>query len=198
MSRNSWALITICFLAAVANAPRAEAAAAEPNPVVAIRLENLSGLVVPDLVWAKELSAGIYQKAGITLRWIIDDHTTADRTLTVILTTSATAPSGLTSDATGVAPSPGDGTRGTTAYVFIDRVMSFAASRRVAPPYVLACAMAHEIGHLLLPPNAHTSDGIMRPSWHPQHFPPQRPGIPGFPPEQAQLLRRRLSRAKPS
>jgi hypothetical protein len=57
--------------------------------------------------------------------------------------------------------------------------------------YVLACALGHEIGHLLLPPNAHASYGIMRGSWHPALFPSKAPGVAGFAPEQARLLRLR-------
>ena len=117
---------------------------------------------------------------------------TSGRSLTIILTTIATAPAGLVPESMGVAPSPGDGTRGTTAYIFMDRVTSFVAEYRVAGEYVLACALAHEIGHLLLPPNAHTADGIMRGNWHPALFPPNAPGVLGFPPDQARLLRLRV------
>ena len=105
------------------------------------------------------------------------------------------APAGLTTDAMGVAPSTGDGSRGTTAFVFSDRVAAFAEAHRLAEADVLASALAHEIGHLLLPPNAHAANGIMRASWRPAFFPPKAPGIAGFPPEQARLLRlRALSR----
>jgi hypothetical protein len=97
-----------------------------------------------------------------------------------LLTTSTAVPRGLGTDAIGVAPSPGDGTRGTMAYVFLDKVSSFAASHRLALTHVLACVMAHEIGHLLLPPNAHRPDSVMRDRWHPALFPPRAPGILGF------------------
>jgi hypothetical protein len=191
MSRNSWALFTTCFLVAAGIGQRREAEAFEPNPIIAIRVEDPSGLAGPDLARAEELVSKIYQHAGVTLRWTIDETTKSDRTLTLILTISATAPASVTHDSMGVAPSPGDGTRGTTAYVFIDKVSAFASSHRLATKYVLACALAHEIGHLLLPANAHRPDGIMRDSWHPALFPPRMPGVLGFPPEQARLLRLR-------
>jgi hypothetical protein len=194
MSRNSWGLSTICFLVAAGIGQRCEAEAAEPNPIIAIRVEDPNGLAGPALVRAEELATEIYREAGVTLRWTIDETTLADRTLTLVLTTSTAAPSGLASDAMGVSPSPGDGTRGTMAYIFIDKVTAFAASHRLAAKYVLACALAHEIGHLLLPANAHRPDGIMRDRWHPALFPPRAPGVLGFPPEQAQLLRLRARR----
>jgi hypothetical protein len=194
MSRSSWRLLTICFLVAAGIGQSRGAEAAEPNPIIAIRVEDPSALAGPGFVRAQELATKIYQEAGVTLRWTVDETTKADRTLTVILTTSTTAPSGLASDAMGVAPSPGDGTRGTLAYIFIDKVTAFAASHRLAAKDVLACALAHEIGHLLLPLNAHRPDGIMRDRWYPALFPPQAPGVLGFPPEQARLLRLRARR----
>lgn len=191
MSRNSWGLLTIGFLIA---GQRCEAEPSEP-PIIAIRVEDPNGLSGPGIVRAQELATQIYEEAGVTLRWIINETTKADKTLTVILTTSASAPSGLTSEAMGVAPSPGDGARGTTAYVFVDRVTMFAQSNHLADRFVLACALAHEIGHLLLPVNAHSSDGIMRGTWQPALFPPKAPGVPGFPHEQARLLRLRARSA---
>ena len=193
MSRNHWGLFALGLMAVMGTWPR-ETWAAEPNPVVAIRTENasgLAGLAGINLARAQELTTDIYARAGVTLQWITDERAPAKRTLTIILTTIATAPPGIAPESMGVAPSPGDGTRGTTAYIFLDKVASFVAANRVAAEYVLACALAHEIGHLLLPPNAHDDSGIMRGSWHPGLFPPKAPGVPGFPPAQARLLRLR-------
>jgi hypothetical protein len=194
MSRTSWGLFTICFLVAVGVGQRCQAESAEPNPIVAMRVDDPNGLAGPDLVRAQELATKIYHQAGVTLRWTVDETTKADRALTVVLTTSTMEPSDLTSDSMGVAPSPGDGTRGTTAYIFIEKIRAFAASHHLAVKYVLACALAHEIGHLLLPANAHRPDGIMRDSWHPKLFPPHAVGVLGFPPDQARLLRLRARR----
>lgn len=180
MSRNACGLITLFLLAG-----------AEPNPVISIRIVVASALDGVSLPRAQQLTSEIYERAGVTLDWTADT-TAPGRSLTIVLTTIALAPGGLVPEALGVAPSPGDGSRGTTAYVFVDKVASFTAAHRVAAEHVLACAMAHEIGHLLLPPNAHAADGIMRGSWHPATFPPKAPGVPGFPPEQAKLLRLRV------
>ena len=189
MARTSWALLAICVAAGVGNGLAAEAA--EPNPVVAIRVEGVSGTAV-NLVRAQQLATEIYEQAGVKLDWS-EGTSPAGRTLTIVLTTMATAPRGIAPESMGVAPSPGDGSRGTTAYVFMDRVTAFVSAHRVSAEYVLACAMAHEIGHLLLPPNAHDVMGVMRGSWHAKLFPPHAPGVPGFPPAQARLLRIRAS-----
>ena len=190
MSRKPWVLLAFCVVASVGMTAAAEAA--EPNPVITIKVENASGWSGVNLRRAQELATGIYEQAGVTLDWS-DNAAPAGRTLTIVLTTMATAPRGIAPESMGVAPSPGDGSRGTTAYVFMDRVTAFVSAHRVSAEYVLACAMAHEIGHLLLPPNAHDVRGVMRGSWHAKLFPPHAPGVPGFPPAQARLLRIRAS-----
>ena len=186
-------MIPLCCLITADMGRRCEAGASEPDPVIAIVVEDPNGVAGSDLVSAQGLATKIYQQAGVTLRWTVDE-TKADRTLTLVITTSVMAPPGLGSDSMGIAPSPGNGTRGTTAYIFMDRIRAFASSHRLAVKYVLACALAHEIGHLLLPPNAHRPDGIMRDTWHPKLFPPHAVGVLGFPPDQARLLRLRARR----
>jgi hypothetical protein len=187
MSRNSCGLFTLCLLAGAWIAPL-EAQADDPDPIIEVRVEMSRALDGINLLRAQQLTTEIYEQAGVTLVWTTE-AATPGRSLSIVLTTMATAPAGLVPESMGVAPSPGDGSRGTTAYIFMDRVASFTATHRVAGEYVLACALAHEIGHLLLPPNAHAAEGIMRGNWHPALFPPRAPGVPGFAPEQARLLR---------
>ena len=123
---------------------------ADPDPIVVVRVENPHGLEAPALGGAQELATGIYERAGVSLRWTVDETMEPDRTFTVVLSSSAAVRSALRSDAMGVAPRPRDGTRGTRAYVFLNKVQSFAARYRLVVMEVLACALAHEIGHLLL------------------------------------------------
>jgi hypothetical protein len=201
MARNTWALFTMCCLIAAGTVGPCEAGVsdpnpriADPNPVILVQIQNPHGLEAPALDRAQALAREIYTRAGVSLRWTPDETMDPDRTLTVVLTSSTAVPPDLGSDAMGVAPSPGDGTRGTLAYVFLDKVRSFAAAHRLVVAHVLACALAHEIGHLLLPPNAHRPDSVMRDGWHPALFPPRAPGLLGFPPDQAKLLRLRARR----
>jgi hypothetical protein len=178
----------------VASPATAQERAADPPPLVVVTLEGTDTLVGGGAAPAQRLVSGLYRDAGVRLAWRAEEGAVADRTLTVTITTSSALPAELGAEAMGVAPSPGDGTRGTHAYVFGDRVQAFADRYRVPVAYVLACAIAHEVGHLLLPPNAHAAGGIMRGSWHPQLFPPKAPGIERFVPEQARLLRLRSRR----
>jgi hypothetical protein len=201
MARTTRALFTMCCLVAAGTVRPCEAGVsdpkpriADPNPVIFVQIENPHGLEAPGLDSARKLASKTYERAGVTLLWALDETTEPDRALTIVLTVSSAAPPGLGAEAMGVAPTPGDGTRGTVAYVFLDKVSSFAAAHRLVVAHVLACALAHEIGHLLLPPNAHRPDSVMRDGWHPALFPPRAPGLLGFPPDQAKLLRLRARR----
>lgn len=191
MSKNSWQLAAVALTAGLGLTPSI-AFADDPKDTIAIRIDDRFGSFTSSLPRARSIVGEIYLQAGVRLAWAIDDTTPVNRTLTVVITDNAAARSGLGADAMGVAPTPGDGTRGTTAYVFSDRVNAFAEAHRLSVAEVLAAALAHEVGHLLLPPNAHTPDGIMRASWRPACFPPMVPGVAGFVPEQARLLRLRV------
>jgi hypothetical protein len=59
------------------------------------------------------------------------------------------------------------GERGTgkRAYVMWTRVQRQAWRHAVGLDTMLAIAIAHEIGHVVSPKNAHTSSGLMRESW---------------------------------
>jgi hypothetical protein len=54
---------------------------------------------------------------------------------------------------------------GTYASIFMERIQDAAAEADVPRDTVLAYAMAHEVGHLLLGDNAHTPRGVMKGNW---------------------------------
>ena len=48
------------------------------------------------------------------------------------------------------------------AYILTNRILAVAARRRCALEPLLSRVIAHEVGHLLLPPRSHSATGIMR------------------------------------
>ena len=71
---------------------------------------------------------------------------------------------GLKKEVFGLSPRRKDGGGGPLAYVFHHRVQDFVIKRTLfqQEALVLGLAIAHEIGHLLLPDNSHSRRGIMR------------------------------------
>ena len=56
------------------------------------------------------------------------------------------------------------------ADVFYRRVLAEADRYQVSRSLVLACAIAHELGHLLLPLRTHAPAGLMRACWSRNEF----------------------------
>ena len=163
---------------------------AQTASALAVRIDNQAAISEATMVKALGVGAGIYRRADIRIRLIAP--TDPDATLTIVIARSKSAGSiRPANDSMGVAPSANDGTRGNVAYVFADRVERFAEQGGHDGALVLGCAIAHELGHLLLPVNAHTRDGIMRARWD-SSFLPRTGAAPGFPTEQARLLRLRV------
>lgn len=83
----------------------------------------------------------------------------------------------------GLAPESGN-----WAQVFYGTVAAVVARRQVPVSVVLAHVIAHELGHLLLPPNSHTTIGVMRRSVDLTH-----PAFRRFTDDHARLMRAALS-----
>jgi len=77
--------------------------------------------------------------------------------------------------------------------VYLDAVTDVA--RRYGQPLgkVLGFALAHEIGHVLLPPPSHSATGIMQPSWEGDALRHAIAGEIAFTPQQSAQMRERLT-----
>jgi hypothetical protein len=74
-------------------------------------------------------------------------------------------------------------------YMFYRRVEAEAQRYTVSLALVLACALAHEVGHVLMPEGGHTEAGLMRAFWNRDDFNSADRGQLRFVPEQAALMR---------
>ena len=80
-----------------------------------------------------------------------------------------------------------EGPRGSMLGVFYDRIRTQARGDEAATSLGLGRAAAHEIGHMLLRTEAHSSRGIMRGDWQGRDF--RNPtALLAFTPEQARLI----------
>ena len=83
---------------------------------------------------------------------------------------------------------------GTLATIYIDRVEWLARASGIERETVLARAIVHEIGHLLLGTTAHSRRGLMRPIWSRDELVRGRVADWLFPAEDATRLQQALAR----
>jgi len=192
----------------------ASPATAEPRPSLNVVIHLCDDpRIQPNLVArAKGEMTRIYRDAGVDIAWTSDAPETADTDdpqppastyphLTLVILCRELTDE-MTVDATALGAAVGTREhRGRMAYVFYDRV------ERIAQTYlnvarepgtddmytviVLGHAMAHEIGHLLLP-YGHSPTGLMRAEWEAKDLRLAANRQLNFTSEQAELMRGRL------
>jgi len=148
---------------------------------------------------AKAETMRILDKAGIELRWIDangseDPHLPPEIKGHVTVIIAEHSPTGWTgADAMGFAPArTGPYLR---AYIFTDLIKVFLnklmIQDKTAFGIILGHAIAHELGHLVIPGDAH-GNGIMRPQWAYQEWQQAQQGTFLFSPNHARMLRKAL------
>ena len=192
----------------------ARPAAADPIPTLPIVLLVPSHGTVPLHIvgLAKAEVTRIYRDAGVHVIWIdaassgsrphpVPSSGTSDPGFVlVVLPRELTDQPTIATDALGVAIGTRE-QRGRLAYVFYSRVEHIALTHLNVPRHiekdeiysviVLAHAMAHEMGHLLLP-YGHSSTGLMRADWNAKDLRLAEDGRLNFTSEQAELIRGQL------
>jgi hypothetical protein len=164
------------------------AASTNPGPTLTIEVINSAQVGQRELIDAEKILARIYSNAGIEIRWTDDVQPSEGRKGN----NAGEDPSDLSLVRLNILPqvlrelsvpetvmglAPGSGQNRQWAYVFYDRVKMMAktqirarmtrdAMTSATPAQILAHAMAHEVGHLLLNFELHSAIGIMRGDWN--------------------------------
>jgi hypothetical protein len=136
-----------------------------------LHLSNFSGAPTVAVQRAQEEVTRVYAEIGVPLDWRDTREPEIDRqpAIRVILLPYETG--GLRqSDKTVMGSAVHTAGGNPIAYVYYRRVQTEAARYEVSTELVLACAIAHELGHLLLPMRAHAPDGLMRACWSRDEF----------------------------
>ena len=121
---------------------------------------------------AEKQAARIYKHAGATMVWRAAHETVVDAGFTVRLVIQAEfrGVSGAASPfLMGAAPETAVECGGVP-YLFFDRIMAFSNIMLRNPARVLGTVAAHEVGHVLLRPQGHSTEGLMRASWKPDDW----------------------------
>jgi hypothetical protein len=95
---------------------------------------------------------------------------------------------GLGGDVFGYALLPADGGFGLAAAVYADRIQELPDGGECAG-VILGRVIAHELGHLLLGRNGHSTTGIMHTPWRSQDLELHREGLMLFLPGEAKRIR---------
>ncbi|MCU1263030.1 MAG: hypothetical protein JWO80_5915 [Bryobacterales bacterium] len=176
-------------------------APAGQSPELTVRVYGFSGLSHRVLQGAETEAARMLRSVPIDLRWVnctsqVNSGSCASPQLQtdLIIRFIPKAFSQASKSALGSAGSTGDY---AAAFIFYDRVTAVRTQARLLP-MVIGRVIAHEITHLLLPGQGHSSFGLMRGQWSADDLLPSSFACLGLPKRSVQLmqkevLRRRLS-----
>ena len=154
MSGVRAALIAFAFSIATVPAWAADDATSKHLAVAVCDQEE-----VPDLLMrlAKEVTDVVYRDIGIEVEWADNECHPGDGVYGVNITSREMAGTVVSDQTLGFAES-----RSAGATVLYDRIKKFARRYRINCGVMLGYVIAHELGHLLLPRNSHSSAGVMR------------------------------------
>jgi hypothetical protein len=198
------AVMTLCVAAGFG--PAAEAAAdplggieAIGGNALAIRIMDYAGVRPETLAGAHEVVARIYGAIGVAVAWDVNaapDAPTPGCSGCLEVTVRILGPRGSRLGTRGnvLGIATGTSTRGSrVVYVFYDRLELVAGDFRLDPASILGHVVAHEIGHVLLPPASHAHDGLMRGKWSGADMRGSEHQLVRFSADQADAIRRHLS-----
>jgi hypothetical protein len=158
-------------------------------------MSNFSGAPPTMVHEAQEEVTRVYARIGVPLEW--DGAGASAAAIRIVLLPYETGDlrhAGNTVMGAAVRTAHGN----AVAYVFYRRVRAEAERYEVSTSRVLACAIAHELGHLLLPVSAHAPTGLMRACWSRDEFHRAEQGQLQFLPDDVARIRAGLQQAGPN
>jgi len=159
---------------------------------VILQMNNLAHAPAGHLERAQQEVIRLYHNIGVDVAWTGPDATRATPApaIRVVLVPSDAGDTlRREKPVMGAAVLTELGT--SVAYIFYRQVEAQARQYDVSLALILASAIAHEVGHLLLPDGRHSPDGLMRACWARDDFYRAEQGQLLFSTEQAALIRAR-------
>ena len=154
MSGCRVALIAFGVSIAAGSASASDLRAPQHIAVAVCDLQEVSNVLMH---LAQEVAGEVYRDVGIELDWADNECHPDDGVFTVNITSRQMAETLVSDHTLGFAES---GTRDAT--VLYDRVLKFARRYHINCGVMLGYTIAHELGHLLLPPKSHSAAGVMQ------------------------------------
>ena len=165
--------------------------AADSPPSIAVVVYNQVGMSADTLARAKSEVTRIYGDAGVDVAWMDPAAVESGDVFAIqllIRPRAVNVPGSIMGRAIGDTHETGG-----SAVLYYDRVLRSAHEREQDVARLLAYTMAHEMGHLLLPPAAHSLSGIMRRDWDGDDLRHIASGSLRFTPAQAIAIRGKVS-----
>jgi hypothetical protein len=155
-----------------------------------LQLHNFAGAPPAIVDQAQRELARVYDDIGVRVEWDRADDRRPDAGAAVRIILVAHEAGDLRRRPHRVMGATVWTDKGTpVVYVFYRRVEAEAQRHAVSLALVLACALAHEVGHVLMPAGGHSQEGLMRACWDREDFNSADRGQLRFIPEQAALMR---------
>jgi hypothetical protein len=165
----------------------ATAAVLAAIPLVILHVTDYAHVPGRTLETAERIASRAYADIGVPVRWVDGSAGTAARDGAVHLDVVILTPE-MTTHRLAPPDALGQGRRESRrASIYYGHVVDYASRTRGDVDQVLALALAHEVGHMLLPEYSHSPSGLMRATWKGRIV-----GVPGFLPAQAAAIRTQL------
>ena len=129
-----------------------------------VRMVSRAGTDPRVVAGATHDASSIFCRAGLTVRWLNSNERPEAMRLFLILDAAPASPFARNQETVGFAQY-GHHESHRIAYAFVDRVRRLSRDEATPQRSLLAAVIAHELGHLLLPPGSHSTAGIMQADW---------------------------------
>jgi hypothetical protein len=162
------------FLLSLSSPSAVSAADSHHTAAVRVRIHDYANIQPAPLARTQRLVSRMYDAIGVRTEWLeasrpLDQQTVAapcgPNDLTIIVLTQEMAGRRMVPGAVVGYAAVTPGEAGRVAFVIYDRVRDIARRADADLVNVMGTVMAHELGHLLLPSGAHSTDGLMRGRW---------------------------------
>jgi hypothetical protein len=183
------------FLTTTALASLPAASDAQPVRGVPVMLQNDANVPSELVEQAKGEVTRLFALIDVGITWVIDVPEPGTRLRVVSLTTWEPSDKKVQPSVLGytqIAP----GKRGVRGYVFWRRVERASLTFTARLDRLLAVAIAHELGHMLLPNGKHAKSGLMAGPWDSGHFRAASAGLLAFAGDSALLVQREVSKER--
>ena len=132
---------------------------------VLVRVDNITNVPVDVLQLAEVRAAEVFGRIAVELQWIDGQTASHDGVIApytvVVMSKGAAQEKAVREDlADGVVGEAA--LKARRAYIFYDRIAALRVGLPRGLGSILGDVIAHELGHLMLPPNSHSANGIMR------------------------------------